>query len=88
MQWPFKRKKSFSPGNYSWLAFIAIGGILYFVVAIMILHVLRPDLNPIRRAVSNYAVGPFGLLMTIAFFTLALSEFALALGFADRKSVV
>jgi hypothetical protein len=31
--------------------------------------------------VSNYAVGPFGLLMTSAFFMLALSKFALALGF-------
>jgi hypothetical protein len=82
MQELFKRKGSFSPRAHSWLALVAIGGILYFVVAVAILHVLRPDLNPIRRAVSNYTVGPFGLLMTAAFFTLALSEFALALGFA------
>lgn len=81
MQGPFKHKKSFSSGTHSWLACIAIGGILYFVVAVVLLHALRPDLNPIRRAVSNYAVGPFGLLMTSAFFMLALSEFALAQGF-------
>lgn len=51
-------------------------------MAVVILHVLRPELNPITHAVSNYAIGAFGLLMTVAFFTLALSEFALALGLA------
>ena len=81
MQGPFKHKESFAPGTHPWFAFIAIGGILYFVVAVVLLHILRPDLNPIRHAVSNYAVGPFGLLMTTAFFMLALSDFALAQGF-------
>jgi uncharacterized protein DUF998 len=65
-----------------WLSQIAIGGIVYFVVAIIILHVLRPEYNPINHAVSNYAVGPYGYLMTAAFYTLALSVFALALGLA------
>jgi hypothetical protein len=87
MQLPFKRKVGFSPEVYqdkqgAWFALIAIGGILYFVVAVVALHVLRSELNPISRAVSNYAVGPFGFFMTAAFFTLALSEFALALGLA------
>jgi uncharacterized protein DUF998 len=66
----------------AWLALIAMGGIVYFVVAIIILHVLRPEYNPINHAVSNYAVGPYGYLMTAAFYTLALSVFALALGLA------
>ena len=65
-----------------WLSLIAIGGIVYFVVAIIILHFLRPEYNPINHAVSNYAVGPYGYLMTAAFYTLALSVFALALGLA------
>jgi uncharacterized protein DUF998 len=66
----------------AWLALIAIGGIVYFVVAVLILHVLRPEYNPINHAVSNYAVGPYGYLMTAAFYALALSVFALALGLA------
>ena len=64
----------------AWLALIAIGGIVYFVVAVVVLHFLRPEYNPINHAVSNYAVGPFGYLMTAAFYVLALSVFALALG--------
>jgi len=61
------------------LALLAIGGIVYFIVAIVVLHFLRPEYNPINHAVSNYAVGPYGYLMTAAFYALALSVFALAL---------
>ena len=63
----------------AWLALITIGGIVYFVVAVIVLHFLRPEYNPINHAVSNYAVGPYGYLMTAAFYALALSVFALAL---------
>jgi hypothetical membrane protein len=66
----------------AWLASLAVGGLLYFVLAVVSLHVLRSELNPLKRAVSNYAIGPFGLLMSSAFFTLALSEVALGLGLA------
>jgi hypothetical protein len=64
----------------AWLALIAIGGIVYFVVAVVVLHFLRPEYNPINHAVSNYAVGSYGYLMTAAFYVLALSVYALALG--------
>lgn len=75
---PMTRQKR----QVAWLALIAIGGIVYFVVAVVVLHVLRPEYNPINHAVSNYAVGPYGYLMTAAFYALALSIFALALGLA------
>src|SRR6266576_5910705 len=64
----------------AWLALIAIGGIVYFIVAVAVLHFLRPEYTPINHAVSNYAVGLNGYLMTAAFYVLALSVFALALG--------
>jgi hypothetical protein len=35
--------------------------------AVVLLHVLRPDLDPVRRRLSEYAVGRFGGLMTAAF---------------------
>ena len=49
-------------------------------MAVVVLHFLRPEYTPINHAVSNYAVGPNGYLMTAAFYVLALSVFALALG--------
>src|SRR5579859_8202713 len=84
---PFTHKAVFSSGDNqlkqgTWLALVALGGILYFVIAVVLLHVFRPELNPVSHAISNYAIGPFGFLMISAFFTLALSEFALALGLA------
>lgn len=87
IQAPFKQKARFSPGTWqarrgAWFALCAIVGVLYFIMAVVILHLLRPDLNPVTHAVSNYAVGSFGFLMTSAFFVLALSECALAWGLA------
>ncbi len=63
MQVLFKRKAHPPPGPHQvkqgpWPVLIAIGGIMYFVVAVVALHALRPELNPIRHAVSNYAIGP------------------------------
>jgi hypothetical membrane protein len=66
----------------AWLAFITIGCIMYFFLVVAILHVLRPDDNPIRQAISNYAVGPYGLFMISAFLALALAMVTLALGLA------
>lgn len=64
----------------SLLALIAMGGIVYFVVAVVVLHFLRPEYNPINHAVSNYAVGAYGYFMTAAFYALAVSVFALVAG--------
>jgi hypothetical protein len=64
----------------AWLALIAIGGIVYFVVAVLVLRFLRPEYNPVNHAVSNYAVGPYGYLMTAGFYALALSLLALTFG--------
>ena len=50
------------------VATIALVGVAYFAVIIVVLHFLRPDLNPISSPTSEYAVGPYGFLMTSAFF--------------------
>jgi hypothetical protein len=87
IQAPFKHHthpahKSRRERQSAWCALAAIVGVGYFTTAVVILHPLRPDLNPVTHAVSNYANGPFGFLMTSAFFMLALSEFALGWGLA------
>jgi hypothetical protein len=87
LQSPFKYRENLSHGTgrdrrISWFALATIVGVLYFITAVAVLHALRPDLNPVTHAVSNYAVGPFAFLMISAFFVLAFSEFALAQGLA------
>jgi len=54
------------------IASIAIVGISYFLTAVIALHFLRPDYDPVSRFVSEYAVGQYGFLMTSAFFGLSL----------------
>jgi hypothetical protein len=62
------------------IAMTVIGGSVYFVIVIAALHFLRPDLDPIRQPTSQYAVGPYGFLMTSAFFSMSIASFALVLG--------
>ena len=64
------------------LASLAMGGAAYFALMVLALHFLRPDLNPIALPASAYAVGPFGFLMTTAFFGLTLGAWALVLAIA------
>jgi len=61
-------------------AMVTIAGVVYFVCSIIALHVLRPDLNPISHFTSEYAVGPYGFLMTSAFLSMSLASFALVIG--------
>jgi hypothetical protein len=62
------------------LATIAIAGTAYFVVVIAAMHFLSPDIDPVQRPTSEYAVGPFGCLMTSAFISLSLGTWALVIG--------
>jgi bacteriorhodopsin len=61
-------------------ATIALVGVVYFVVIIVVLHLLRPDLSPISQPTSEYAVGQYGFLMSSAFFSMSLASFALVVG--------
>lgn len=56
--------------------------IVYFVVVLAALHYLRPDYVPARHMISDYAVGPFGWLMTSAFVALSICCVMLMLGLA------
>ena len=63
-----------------------LGAVIYTFGALLVLHFLRPEYDPVLRVISNYAVGPYGFLMTSAFFAIALSM--LSLTFAIHKGVV
>jgi hypothetical protein len=59
------------------LTAVAIAAMTFFVAIIVALHFLRPDLDPISRPTSEYAVGAYGYLMTSAFFSMSLASWAL-----------
>lgn len=62
------------------LATVSLAGTAYFVVVIVAMHFLNPEFDPIQRPTSEYAVGPFGYLMTSAFVALSLATWALVIG--------
>ena len=55
------------------VAFISSCSLMLFVVIVILLHFLRPDKNMLSCFVSEYAVGNYGWLMTIAFYALAFA---------------
>ena len=48
------------------LALLALVGIAVKFLIIAALHFLRPDANPVLEPISNYGVGPYGFLLTVA----------------------
>ncbi len=62
------------------LATVAVGGAIVFIALLALLHVLRTDLQPTWHVISEYANGPHGWLMTIAFAAMATSCAATVLG--------
>lgn len=58
----------------------AVGFFVYFVAALLLMHVLRPDYTIVDHMISDYAVGRFGWIMTTAFLSISLGCLALAAG--------
>jgi len=53
---------------------IAIFLISCFGFAVIGLHFLRTDYDPLQRFISEYAVGPYSIIMRFAFFCLSISS--------------
>jgi hypothetical protein len=62
------------------LALLIIVGIADKFLNLTALHFLRPDVNPVLEPVSNYAVGPYGFLLTAADIGSGLAALALMVG--------
>ena len=56
---------------------VAITGLLCSVAFVVILHVVRTDLQPVGHRLSEYANGPYGWMMTAAFVALGCGLAAL-----------
>jgi hypothetical protein len=69
-----------TPGR---LGTISLGGVATFSGLVALEHVLRPDYDPRRRYVSEYAVGRYHEVMTAAFFALAGGSAALLANLAQ-----
>jgi hypothetical protein len=58
------------------LAAIILAGLCFG--AIMLLHIVRGEIDPLRRVMSEYANGSHGPIMTVVFYAFGLTSLALA----------
>jgi hypothetical membrane protein len=72
------------PNALIWAARLAVAGPVLCLTLVAVLHVLEPEVND-SDAVSEYALGDYGWLMNIAFFSGAAGIGALA--FALHRSL-
>ena len=58
-------------------AHISAASGLTFIALLALLHIVKPDLDPSWSAISEYALGDFGWIMTIAFLAWGFSAISL-----------
>jgi hypothetical protein len=59
-----------------------------FILCLGALHVLRPDLDPSWRFISEYEIGDYGWVMRLAFFALALSCASLGVALVSQVPTI
>lgn len=62
------------------LGLLAIASVAYYVLAILAMHLLQPELDPLHVPMSAYVLGAYGFLMTTTFFVLCAGVLATGLG--------
>ena len=60
-------------------AYMAMISLSAFLVLLILLHVLKTDLDPTWHMVSEYAIGRYGWMMQVAFVCLAFSCISIAI---------
>jgi hypothetical membrane protein len=64
------------------VALIAILGLAYFGLTVLVLHFLPTGYDPVRQFISDYAVGQYALEMELGFFAFGVGVAALAVAIA------
>lgn len=62
--------------------------VVLFQVLLFAMIVVRPDIDPYWHTISEYAIGPWGWLMQLAFLTAALSYGLLAVSLWPRVTTI
>ena len=52
----------------------------WFLASVVLLHLINPALDPVDHQISEYALGPSGWLMTVAFLVVGAGMVALGVG--------
>jgi hypothetical protein len=77
-----QRRQAYSLST-GWLAYACLSGNGCFVVAVLALHLIQPELSPLNYAVSYYVRGSQGWLFTAGLLSWGIGSAALFLGLAQ-----
>lgn len=67
---------------------LSLAAAAIFLVLLVVVHVLKPELEPSWRFVSEYAIGEYGWLMVLAFLSLAAGYLALFVAIRSQARTV
>jgi hypothetical membrane protein len=62
--------------NPRYWASIALAAVVIFLILLTALHFLEPEFDPSRRLISEYELGHYGWIMSLAFFSLGVGVLA------------
>lgn len=79
--------RRFHRGRARLLALATLACVSYCIATVIALHALRPDVDPIQRAVSDYAVGRYGAAFTAALVVRAAAAVCLGFGLVQTLTV-
>lgn len=67
---------------------LSIAAAVAFLLLLAALHFIKPELDPSWRVISEYAIGAHGWMMSLAFFSMALSCVALVIAIRSQVRTV
>lgn len=67
------------------LGLMVIASVVYYVLAVLALHVVQPQVSPLRVPMSAYVLGAYGSVMTSTYFVLCVG--LLGVGFGLMKAL-
>jgi MFS family permease len=65
--------------NSRYLARLALGAVMVFLILLAALHFLEPEFDPSKHLISEYELGHYGWMMSLAFFSLGVGVLAMLL---------
>ncbi len=78
------RSKAFR-SNAASFAMTSVACFAFSLIALLLMHVLRPDYSPTSHMISEYAVGRYGWIMTTSFLALGCGCLTLLLALSGSE---
>jgi hypothetical protein len=59
---------------FSWISVISV---FLFIILLFLLHFLEPEFNPVKNLISEYELGKYGWVMSLAFMSMGFAIFTM-----------